>query len=185
MRYAARADQRRTDSPRLQPPSSTLAPPARSGVNAAGVVAALIALALFSVTLVEVLGAGGVLVYTLDDPYIHLALAQRLQHGFYGINPGEPASPASSILFPFLLVPLADRAIGAWVPLALDATALVAAVLVMARIWRAAGAAPHAVLLLSLAGAFALNGIGLAFTGLEHSLHVLASLATVLGLWVA
>jgi hypothetical protein len=41
------------------------------------------------------------------------------------------------------------------------------------------------VLLLSVAGAFALNWIGLAFTGLEHSLHVLASLATVLGLFVA
>ena len=148
-----------------------MAPPADSGANAAGIVAALVALAVLGVTLAEVLAAAGTLVYTLDDPYIHLALAQRLQHGFYGINPGEPASPASSILFPFLLVPLAGHtsgpwAIGVWVPLALDAAALVAAVMATTRMWHIAGAVPHAALLLSLAGAFALNWIGLAFTGL-------------------
>jgi hypothetical protein len=147
--------------------------------------AAVLAAAWLGFTLLDVLAANGGLVYTLDDPYIHLALAQRLRHGFYGINPGEPASPASSILFPFLLVPLADRAVGVWVPLALDAAALLGAILVMARLWAIAGAAPPAVLLLSVAGAIALNWFGLAFTGLEHSLHVLAALATVLGLWLA
>jgi hypothetical protein len=145
----------------------------------------LLAAAWLATTTIEVLGANGGLVYTLDDPYIHLALAQRLQHGFYGINPGEPASPASSILFPFLLVPLADSAVGLWVPLALNAAALLGSVLVMARVWAIAGATPPAVLLLTLAATYALNWFGLVFTGLEHSLHVLASLATVLGLWIA
>jgi hypothetical protein len=49
----------------------------------------------------------GVFTYTLDDPYIHLALAQSLAHGHYGINPGEASSPSSSIVWPFLLVPFA------------------------------------------------------------------------------
>ena len=35
----------------------------------------------------------GHFVYAIDDPYIHLALAQNLAHGHYGINPGEASSP--------------------------------------------------------------------------------------------
>ncbi len=147
--------------------------------------AGLVAVLCFAFLLIDALGATGALVYTLDDPYIHLALAQRLQHGLYGINPGEPASPASSILFPFLLVPLADRAIGAWLPLAVNLAAMIGAVLIMARLWTIAGAGPRAAMLLTVVSTIALNWIGLAFTGLEHSLHVLASLASVLGLWLA
>src|SRR5271163_4367554 len=45
----------------------------------------------------------GTFVYTLDDPYIHLALSDQIRHGNYGIYPGVHAAPASSILFPFLL----------------------------------------------------------------------------------
>jgi hypothetical protein len=147
--------------------------------------AALVAALCFGFLLVDALTAGeGALFYTLDDPYIHLALAQRLQHGLYGINPGEPASPASSILFPFLLVPLADRATGAWLPLAMNLAAMLATVLVMARLWFIAGARRYGVMLLTIASTLALNWIGIAFTGLEHSLHVLASLAVVLGLWL-
>lgn len=44
-----------------------------------------------------VLRTGG-LAYTLDDPYIHLSLAEEILHGNYGINPGEAASPSSSML---------------------------------------------------------------------------------------
>lgn len=51
----------------------------------------------------SVIANGGVFGYTVDDGYIHLALAQRIQSGFYGINPGEFAAPSSSILWPFLL----------------------------------------------------------------------------------
>ncbi|HIF21262.1 MAG TPA: hypothetical protein EYQ27_04970 [Gemmatimonadetes bacterium] len=40
--------------------------------------------------------------YALDDPYIGLAMAEELLHGNYGINPGEPASAASTILRPLL-----------------------------------------------------------------------------------
>ena len=40
----------------------------------------------------------GHLVYTLDDPYIHLALAENIIHGHYGVNAGEFSAPSSSIL---------------------------------------------------------------------------------------
>jgi hypothetical protein len=150
---------------------------------AAVLYAVLIAAAWFAVSVPDALHAGIGLVYTLDDPYIHLALAQRIAHGLYGINPGEPASPASSILFPLLLVPLAGLALDAWVPLVVNGAAFVGSIAIMARIWLAAGGAPAAPATLTLAGALALNWLGIAFTGLEHSLHVLATLAVVLGVW--
>src|ERR1700757_2773135 len=53
--------------------------------------------------------------FALDDPYIHLALAKSIGQGFYGINPGDPASPSSSILWPLLLVPFAAKS---WGPIA-------------------------------------------------------------------
>ena len=31
--------------------------------------------------------------FPLDDPYIHLRVAQRIAHGGYGINAGEFSSP--------------------------------------------------------------------------------------------
>ena len=53
----------------------------------------------FAVELVAILRLNaGRFTYTLDDPYIHLALAERIRRGLYGINPGEAASPASSLL---------------------------------------------------------------------------------------
>ena len=47
---------------------------------------------------------GGRLVYSLDDTYIHLALAERLALGHYGINLGEVTSPSSSVIWPFLML---------------------------------------------------------------------------------
>jgi len=45
----------------------------------------------------------GTFTYSLDDPYIHLALSDQIRHGHYGISAGHHAAPSSSILFPFLL----------------------------------------------------------------------------------
>ena len=47
----------------------------------------------------------GHLVFTLDDPYVHLALAEHLQRGHYGVNPNELSAPSSGIVWPFLLAP--------------------------------------------------------------------------------
>src|SRR5258707_13207313 len=45
----------------------------------------------------------GHLIYSLDDPYISLALGEQIARGHYGINAAEASSPSSSILYPFLL----------------------------------------------------------------------------------
>ena len=130
---------------------------------------------------------GGVFSFTLDDPYIHLAMAEEIGRGGYGVNPGEPASASSSVLYPFLLAALLKLGLGQWGALAVNlaagaaSTALLVALageggLVDARtpVWRIA----------ALAGllALALNLGGLAFTGMEHGLHAALALAALLGL---
>src|SRR5438094_4142202 len=50
---------------------------------------------------------GGRLIYGLDDPYISLSFGWHLAHGQFGLNPGEPAWPTSSILYLFLLAAFA------------------------------------------------------------------------------
>ena len=47
----------------------------------------------------------GALTFVLDDPFIYLAMAENIIQGHYGVNLSEPSSPASSILWPFILAP--------------------------------------------------------------------------------
>ena len=61
--------------------------------------------------------------YTLDDPYIHLALSEHLARLHYGVNAGEPSSPASSV-YPFLLAPIAALRVHEYAPLVLCVIAL-------------------------------------------------------------
>lgn len=77
----------------------------------------IIALAILATQLIKILALNqGHMVYTLDDPYIHLALAERLAQGHYGLNEGEFTAPSSSILWPFLLIPFAHTALHEWMP---------------------------------------------------------------------
>ena len=68
----------------------------------------LYAMVMHSIALILLIYAGleltdGRLIYSLDDPYNHLAVAEPIVEGGYGINSEKFASPSSSILFPFLL----------------------------------------------------------------------------------
>lgn len=126
--------------------------------------------------------------YCLDDPYIHLALAERLRHGLYGLNTGESASPSSSILWPLLFVPFAGTALMAWLPLVLNlifgtATAWLLGTLAteIAGHTDDSAAVAWRTNLLAVLFVVACNLIGLAFTGLEHSLQVLLCVACSLG----
>lgn len=114
----------------------------------------------------------GGMFYTLDDPYIHLALAKQLNLGHYGLNPGEVDAPSSSILWPFLLAPWARLPHFDWLPLVINALACGATALLLfsyfSRFWKWWWSA-----ILSLALLYLLNIYGLVFTGLEHSLQVL------------
>ncbi len=116
--------------------------------------------------------------YCLDDPYIHLALAERLRHGLYGMNAGEPASPSSSIVWPLLFVPFAGTALMLWMPLLLNTLFGAATAWLLGRFvervfvpgWRALG--------LGLLLVIGLNLLGLAYTGMEHPLQVLLCVAS-------
>jgi hypothetical protein len=126
--------------------------------------------------------------YTLDDPYIHLALAQRIGEGLYGINPGEPSAPSSSILWPFLLVPAARAGILAYLPLLIGIVSGFATVAVFHRFLKGSVLAETSGQRPVLASVFvvllvlATNLIGVPFTGTEHSLQVLLAALVVLGL---
>ncbi|GIX14750.1 MAG: hypothetical protein KatS3mg118_2709 [Paracoccaceae bacterium] len=129
---------------------------------------------------------GGAMEYPLDDVYIHLAMAVEIARGGYGVNPGQPASAASSILYPLLLTPFAGSEAQRWLPLMWNLAALVANALlwgaILARAGLGAGRAATLGAVLALLGPLALNMAGVAFLGMEHGLHLTATLAVVLGL---
>ena len=131
---------------------------------------------------------GGHFTYTLDDPYIHLALAERIREGHYGINPGEPSAPSSSILWPFLFAPVAGTGLAEYLPLLIGIAAAAATVVifykVVVELLFAASSSPNPFLISVFVFLLALatNLIGLVFTGMEHSLQVFLAAVVALGL---
>ena len=154
------------------------------------IAAVLITLAGLAVLVAVSLGrTGGMLVYTIDDPYIHLAVAENILRGGYGVNAGAFSAPSSSILYPFVLAGLLALGAGDWAPLiAAGAGSLLTAWLLAGIVWRMA-VAPHsrrsvafaAVVLVPLL--LAVNILALPLTGMEHTLHMAASIAVVIGLY--
>lgn len=127
--------------------------------------------------------AGGVFDYPLDDPYIHMAIAEQIARGGYGVNAGEIAAAASSPLFPVLLTPFAGTELQRYLPLLWNIAGLLGAAWLWGRILWLSGFGGTALgVALAVVGPVALNMAGLAFTGMEHMLHVAASLAILLGL---
>jgi len=132
---------------------------------------------------------GGTFVYTLDDAYIHLALAEELARGHYGVNPGSFSAPSSSVLWPFLLVPWARLQGAMLVPLFYNLLAAAGTVVVyrqvLVKVLRPSGATKQSIVV-GLAGvglALATNLAGLVLTGMEHSLQLLLVALAVLWLW--
>jgi len=129
----------------------------------------------------------GSFMYTLDDPYIHLALAEQISQGHYGVNAGEVSSPSSSAIWPFLLVPFARLASGDLAPLFLNALCGAATGLVLVRrfrlLWPDSGdSAPKSQIvrgLMAVAVMIAGNALGLAFTGMEHNLQLLSAVVAI------
>jgi hypothetical protein len=129
---------------------------------------------------------GGAFGYSLDDPYIHLALAERIVEGHYGLNMNEAAAPASSVTYPFLLAVLLKAGLGQAAALAVNLAALACTLILIAALASEAGvdlASVPATRLAVVAAALilGLNLVGLAFTGLEHELHVADTLACLVG----
>lgn len=130
----------------------------------------------------------GTFIFTLDDPYIHLALAENLIQGHYGVNLNEFSAPSSSILWPLLIAPLTLLpASDVWV-LLLNTLFALASLKVFSRVIQQIEQALMTELdrktTLLLYGGFILaaNLTGLVFTGMEHSLQVLLAMLVVCGL---
>jgi len=146
-------------------------------------VAVLVALVMFAILQLMVLRAtGGIFEYPLDDVYIHLAIGNSIARGEYGINPGEYASAGSSIIYPVILAPFAGLGIERFVPLLVNLLALIGIAITWAKVVALSGVKGPIALFLYALGPLALNFAGIAFTGMEHSLHVWASLAIFAGL---
>lgn len=155
--------------------------------SAAALAAAILALLCAAELAAIIAMTNGEVLFSQDDPYIHLALAERLTNNLhYGINPGEVVAPASSILYPFLLVPFVALGLGQVGALLICVASTMASGALTCAILQASGydlkAIPRvSLIVLIVAVALAFNLPGLAFTGLENALHVTISLACILG----
>lgn len=140
-----------------------------------------VGLVLFCLDLCE-----GHLIYSLDDPYIHLAVAKHILHGGYGVNAGEAASPSSSILYPYLLAATMLIGLKSYGALLINMIAMGFAVwLLLDSFWRFVGDNKRQRIcaqILSPLLIVAINAYGLPMTGMEHSLHVLAVIVAMRGL---
>lgn len=128
---------------------------------------------------------GGQFTYALDDPYIHLDLADQIARtGVYGVNEGEISAPSSSILWPLLLIPLHDTPFHPYLPLLLATLSALAAAATLSRVVRlliGEEADEDFVALFTCMGAIILNLPGLALMGMEHATQVFLTLVSVLG----
>lgn len=143
--------------------------------------------ALFALELIGIVGlTGGQFTYSLDDPYIHLALADQIRSGHYGISAQESSSPSSSILWPFLLVPWIRTGFADLAPLLLNYLATLGDAFVLSCFFASLPGGPprrtwsHG--LMVTLGLVLLGAFPLAFMGLEHSFQLLLALLVATGL---
>ncbi len=131
----------------------------------------------------------GHLIYSLDDPYIHLALAENIIRGVYGVNLSEYSSPSSSIIYPLFLSATEFLRLGSLGPLFIGGLAGMASVYHVCRFIEQNLATPSvdtggklflyaATLLLILC----MSALALPMTGMEHSVHVLLVVIVLTGL---
>jgi hypothetical protein len=157
-----------------------------------GIAAALTTLAIAGVLAAQMVQrTPGRLTYDVDDSHIHLRLAEMLASGTYGINPGQPASPSSSPLWPLLLAPFGGTPALPAVPLVLCLAAITATAFVLYRIawigsdgtaWQQARWYPWVAAGVAVVLTLATGALALPFSGMEHSLHALLAITVVLGL---
>jgi hypothetical protein len=154
--------------------------------NLPAIVASLVFLAIVSLEFAVVLILnGGHPSYVLDDPYIHLALSERIADGRYGLNLGEAAAPASSMLWPLLLAPFAGFAWHSMVPLALNVIAGIGLLFIlgdMLRRWEWPAAGRHHQTTLLIGFTIALGMPVHALSGMEHLLQAVLTAMGALGL---
>ena len=129
----------------------------------------------------------GFFVYTLDDPYIHLALAENIKEGHYGINISEFSAPSSSPLWPFILAPLSSNP---YTPFYINMISAISSVIVLVKILNLSIDIKDNrtynifVSLITILFILTTNMVGLIFTGMEHSLQLFLVLLISYGLFI-
>lgn len=132
---------------------------------------------------------GGIFAYSLDDPYIHLALAENIARGHYGVNLQEFSAPSSSIVWPYLLALFSGFSWFEYIPLVLNIICSVLCIVLFEGILdtafkKASVPENYSTAFKTIAGIafiFSANLIALTFSGMEHVLQVLCSMAIITG----
>jgi hypothetical protein len=121
-----------------------------------------------------------------DDPYIHLALAEHIARGHYGINTADFSSPSSSMAWPFLLSLLAPTTLGIYAALFYSVIAALWAIFLLALIvdeWpEAVFATRPRQIIAMIAFVLLANLVGLTLLGMEHALQVALAIACAAGI---
>jgi hypothetical protein len=124
------------------------------------------------------------IIYALDDPYIHMAVARTLaQSGVYGVNEQTPCAASSSPLWTLLLAGL-FRALGVrvWLPLALNLLAVIALVLAIDAVLRHVFIVPPLARVAVVAAVVFIAPLApVVMTGMEHVAH--AAVLLLLAMW--
>jgi hypothetical protein len=144
------------------------------------IITAIWALLSLTVVMISLYLCGNRLIYSLDDPYITLKLANVILGGGYGINASEYSSPSSSILYPFMVAATQRLGLGSAGPLVLNLIAAGGSVylgsLFIERYVLGGAVTPRSAWLAYPLGVlliFVISAVALPMTGLEHSWHVL------------
>ncbi|WP_136057646.1 hypothetical protein [Candidatus Halocynthiibacter alkanivorans] len=130
--------------------------------------------------------AGQGLGYTLDGSNTRLAPDEQTAGGGFAGDTGGSGLASSSPLYPLLMQLAPGAELQRLFPLIWNVIGLVLAAGVWGMLLLESGlaqAAPRASLALAALAPTALNMPGVALTGMEHTLHIAASLAIVLGLF--
>ena len=129
---------------------------------------------------------GGYFEYPLDDTYIHLAMAESIWSGGYGVNLQDYSAASSSPLYPFLLVPVFSLEFQRYMPLLWNMVGLGLSAWLWGELLVIAGYGAGRLrrygVALAVLGPVAVLMPSNAVIGMEHTLHTAASLAIILGL---
>ena len=138
-------------------------------------------LSLFVLFVAILVMNSGHMIYTIDDIYIHLAISRNLnEFSVFGVTRYEFSSSSSSPFWNlilsagFLLLGVNDL-----IPLALNVILASVAVVIVYALLKDIDASPRYITGVLLSFVFFTSLPGLVFTGMEHILHIILSLAFV------
>ncbi len=147
----------------------------------------IIALSCLWISVVVVFAAilainSGLMIYTLDDPYIHLAISRNLnEYSVFGITRYEFSSSSSSLIWnlilsaTFVLVGISDA-----IPLILNIIIASIAVVTCYSLLKHMDMSSRYITVVLLSFVFFTSLPSLVFTGMEHTLHILFSMMFVI-----